>query len=50
VTATGDTRTVIADPQARYFGAALGDRGLAPGNNPRIGPTRFEDWIAGRND
>jgi len=43
--ATGDERTVVADPQARYFGAALDDRGLNPGDNPRVGPTRFEDWL-----
>jgi uncharacterized protein YbjT (DUF2867 family) len=43
--ASGDTRNVVADPQARYFGAALDDLGLRPRNpNPRIGPTRFEDW------
>jgi uncharacterized protein YbjT (DUF2867 family) len=48
--ANGDTRTVVADPQARYFGAALDDRGLKPGDSPRIGPTRFKDWIVGRND
>jgi uncharacterized protein YbjT (DUF2867 family) len=48
--ASGDTRTVVADPQARYFGAALDDRGLNPGDNPRVGPTRFKDWIVGRND
>ena len=47
--ASGDTRTVVADPQARYFGAALDDRGLNPGDSPRIGPTRFEDWLAGRH-
>jgi uncharacterized protein YbjT (DUF2867 family) len=43
--ASGDTRTVVADPQARYFGTTLDDRGLTPGANPRIGPTRFEAWI-----
>jgi uncharacterized protein YbjT (DUF2867 family) len=43
--ASGDTRTVVADPQARYFGAALEDRGLKPGDNPRVGPTRFEVWL-----
>ena len=48
--ASGDTRTVVADLQARYFGAALDDRGLNPGDSPRIGPTRFKDWIVGRND
>src|SRR5262249_61340655 len=45
--ASGDARAVIADPQARYFGAALDARGLTPvGPNPRIGPTRFEDWLS----
>jgi uncharacterized protein YbjT (DUF2867 family) len=43
--ASGDTRTVVADPQSRYFGAAPDDRGLSPGDNPRIGPTRFKDWL-----
>ena len=44
--ASGDTRSVIADPQARYYGAALDDLGLNPrGANPRIGPTRFEAWL-----
>jgi uncharacterized protein YbjT (DUF2867 family) len=43
--ASGDTRAVVADPQARYFGAALDGRGLNPGDNPRIGPTRFDAWI-----
>jgi uncharacterized protein YbjT (DUF2867 family) len=44
--ASGDKRPVVADPQARYFGAALDDLGLRPRNpNPRIGPTRFEEWV-----
>jgi uncharacterized protein YbjT (DUF2867 family) len=46
LTPSGDPRTVVADPQARYFGAALDDRGLNPGGNPRIGPTRFKDWLS----
>jgi len=45
--AGGDTRTVVADPQARYFGSALDARGLTPdGANPRIGPTRLEQWLS----
>lgn len=43
--ATGDTRALVADPQARYFGAALDARGLNPGANPRLGSMRFEAWI-----
>jgi hypothetical protein len=43
--ASGDKRTVIADPKALYSGAVMDSRGIAPGANPRIGPTRFEAWI-----
>ena len=42
--ATGDRRKVIADPQALYYGAKMGGRGIAPGAHPRVGPTRFEEW------
>ena len=44
--ASGDSRRVVADPQAGYYGAALDKRGLRPdGANPRIGPTHFERWL-----
>src|SRR5947207_8250407 len=46
--ATGDARTVITDPKALYFGIAVNDQSLTPGDQPRLGPTRFGDWI-GRN-
>lgn len=44
--ATGDARPVKTDPQARYFGAVPDDRSLTPGDNPRLGATRFGDWLA----
>jgi uncharacterized protein YbjT (DUF2867 family) len=44
--ASQDTRQVITDPQARYFGIAVNDQSLTPGDNPRIGSTRFEDWLS----
>jgi uncharacterized protein YbjT (DUF2867 family) len=44
--ASGDKRKVIADPKALYYGAAMGNSGIAPGANPRLGPTRFEDWFS----
>jgi uncharacterized protein YbjT (DUF2867 family) len=44
--ANGDSRRVIADVHARYFGAAINDRSLTPGEHPRLGPTRFEDWLS----
>lgn len=48
LSATGDARTVIADPRALYFGIAVDDRSLMPGDKPRLGPTHFADWL-GRN-
>jgi uncharacterized protein YbjT (DUF2867 family) len=42
---TGDARRVTADGRARYFGAELDDRSLIPGDDARIAPTRFEDWL-----
>ena len=41
-----DNRTVTADVHARYFGAELNDKSLTPGANPRIGSTRFADWLS----
>jgi hypothetical protein len=37
---------VTADVHARYFGAELDDQSLTPGDDPRIAPTRFEDWLS----
>ena len=45
LSASGDTRNVITDPQAGYFGTAVDDQSLTPGANPRLGPTRFADWL-----
>jgi uncharacterized protein YbjT (DUF2867 family) len=42
----GDQRVVIADPQARYFGARLSERALLPGDDAQLGPTRFDDWLS----
>src|SRR5262249_26943752 len=44
--ASRDKRKGIADPQATYYGAVMGRRGIAPGANPRLGPTRFEEWFS----
>src|SRR5262245_11296196 len=43
--ATGDARTVTTDPKALYYGVAVDDQSLTPGANPRLGPTRFADWL-----
>lgn len=44
--AIGDTRTVIADPEARYFGTKLQDGSLVSDNDPRIGRVGFDRWFA----
>src|SRR5215472_10399199 len=44
--ATGDARAVITDPKALYYGIPVNDQSLIPGDNPRLGPTRFADWLS----
>ena len=43
---TGDPRPVVADVNARYFGALLNDQSLTPGANPRLGSISFEEWFS----
>lgn len=40
-----DPRRVITDDRAVYFGTTLNDQSLIPGDNPRMGWTRFDDWL-----
>jgi uncharacterized protein YbjT (DUF2867 family) len=40
-----DPREVIADSSALYSGAKLSEKTLVPGNNARLGETRFETWL-----
>ena len=41
-----DPRQVVTDVNAHYFGLrGLNDQSLTPGDNPRIGPTHFGDWL-----
>ena len=44
--ATKDAREVVADAHARYFGAELNDQSLTPGDRPRLGSIRFDDWLS----
>ena len=46
LSAKGDPREVISDPESRYFGVVLKERTLLPGDDATIYSTRFEDWIA----
>jgi uncharacterized protein YbjT (DUF2867 family) len=40
-----DPREVISDPKALYSGAKVSETTLVPGNNARLGETRFETWL-----
>jgi uncharacterized protein YbjT (DUF2867 family) len=44
--AMGDARTVVTDPKALYFGIEVNDQSLTPGDEPRLGPICFEDWLS----
>jgi uncharacterized protein YbjT (DUF2867 family) len=43
---TGDSLQVLADSNARYYGAVLNDQSLTPGADPHIGSTSFEEWFS----
>jgi uncharacterized protein YbjT (DUF2867 family) len=43
---TGDDRTVVTDPHARYFGTELHGGELTPGEGASIGAIDFETWLA----
>jgi uncharacterized protein YbjT (DUF2867 family) len=47
LTSSEDTREVVADPTALYFGAQLGERTLLPGTEAWLGSTRLSDWMKG---
>ncbi|WP_214228029.1 SDR family oxidoreductase [Pedobacter sp. B4-66] len=40
-----DTRQVISDVHAPYFGAEINDQSLVPGDQPRIGKQTYGEWI-----
>ncbi len=44
--ARNDSHEVVSDAQARYYGIAVSERALVPGDGARLGETRFEDWLS----
>lgn len=50
LSANHDARTVVTDASAPYFGIQVNDQSLTPGDHPRLGPTRFEDWLENANE
>lgn len=45
LTARGDTRSVVADPGAQYWGVDIDERTLVPDAGAALFDTRIEDWI-----
>jgi hypothetical protein len=41
-----DSREVIEDPNALYFGAKLSELALVASGEAQIGDVRFEDWLS----
>lgn len=46
LTARGDTRTVVSDPEAPYFGTTLSSDELTPGPDAQLSTMTFADWLA----
>jgi len=44
----GDTRKVLVDPQARYFGTLVDDRALVPLGTAKLGKLDFRTWQSRR--
>ncbi|MFD0473747.1 SDR family oxidoreductase [Nonomuraea thailandensis] len=46
LTAWGDTREVVTDPHARYFGSEVSERSLVPlDDNAVLGTITYRDWL-----
>src|SRR5262249_39926328 len=43
--AIGDPRTVVRDPEARYFGGRVGERSLVPLGEARLGRIGLHEWL-----
>jgi len=43
--ATGDPRTVVPDPNARYFGGRVEERSLVPLGEARLGRIDLDEWL-----
>lgn len=46
--AHGETKPVVIDAQATYFGTPVDDNSLVTGNDGKLATIRFADWLAGR--
>ncbi len=45
LTANKDSREIVADPKARYYGVDISERTLLPSDGAQLSETRFETWL-----
>jgi uncharacterized protein YbjT (DUF2867 family) len=50
LSATRDARKVTTDVDALYYGIKVNDQSLTPGDHPRLGSTRFADWLSSQSN
>src|SRR5215831_12027478 len=43
--AVGDPRTVVRDPEARYYGSRVEERSLVPLGEARLGRIGLDEWV-----
>ena len=46
LTATEDSRQLVPDEHALYFGVELNDTSLTTAENARLGKIKYEDWFS----
>ncbi|MGA5274308.1 SDR family oxidoreductase [Streptomyces cellulosae] len=46
LSAAGDPREIVTDPEASYSGAPVTESTLLPGPDAELATTRYEDWLA----
>ena len=46
LSAAGDPREIVTDPEAGYSGAPVTESTLLPGPDAELATTRYEDWLA----
>ena len=46
--AVGDPRTVVSDPDARYFGGRVEEHSLVPLGDARLGRIGLDEWLRRR--
>lgn len=49
LSALGDAREVVTDPNALYYGVRVSERTLVPEDDAKLGEIRFKDWLAQGN-